>query len=89
MRAATRQRAIDASISALQGMGKDGKALAAKLKRRPLLAAFVVNTLYSRWSAKNPGKGDGEFLKWLIEWFTNGGAEAIVKFIAAIVAIFV
>lgn len=32
--------------------------------------------------------GDGEFLKWLLEWFADGGWEIIIEFIKALLPLF-
>ena len=32
--------------------------------------------------------GDGEFGKWLIEWFSNGGWETVIAFIRALIPLF-
>lgn len=32
--------------------------------------------------------GDGEFGKWFLDWFSNGGWEVIVEFIKALIGLF-
>lgn len=39
-------------------------------------------------SARAQEFGDGEFAKWLIEWFSDGGWEIIIEFIKALLPLF-
>lgn len=38
--------------------------------------------------AKEGVQADGEFLKWFIEWFSNGGAQVILEFIKQLIPLF-
>lgn len=41
--------------------------------------------LFFKACEQNPSlRSDGEFFKWLVEWFSNGGWEVILKFIMAL-----
>jgi len=66
-----------------------------RVRRRPALkdkieekvreastAALVASNRISEF-------GDGEFARWLVEWFSDGGWEIIIDFIKAIVTIFI
>ena len=44
----------------------------------------AVPEFLSATSAQAMG-ADGDFLKWLIEWFSNGGAEKLIEFIKQLI----
>jgi len=52
-------------------------------------ANAVVDVMYRRAARQNPGAGDGELLKIVLEWIKDGGLTAIAQFIAAVAAIFI
>lgn len=65
-----------------------------KVRRRPSLknkveAKVMEVSVASLTASGRVGEfGDGEFGKWLIEWFSDEGWKIIIEFIKAIVSIF-
>ena len=65
-----------------------------KVRRRPSLknrveAKVMDASVASLVSSGRVGEfGDGEFAKWLIEWFSDEGWKIIIEFIKAIVGLF-
>jgi hypothetical protein len=47
-----------------------------------------VEREYKRLKRANPGAGDGEILKMLLDFIQNGGLEQIIKVITTILALF-
>jgi len=65
-----------------------------RLRFQPLRRSKLVDQINERakLDLANSGRvgefGDGQFAKWLIEWFSDEGWKIIISFIKAIVAIF-
>lgn len=61
--------------------------------RRAAREGRIFDRLVDRKTAElrkaNPKAGDGEILKMLLDWISNGGLETILKFIGGILALFV
>ncbi len=67
--------------------GADGSRLRNRLARNERLRTRFVNRMYANWKQSNPKGTWAEFVQWLADWLKNGGFQAILDFIAGIIAI--
>lgn len=90
--------AVENQQKELRNQGKFGQAV---ICRRTLRNERLFKAAYEHWLSTgvtafvaqrgevNASElGDGELLKWLLEWFSNGGWQVIIEFIKALIPLF-